>query len=222
MSLLPKLFLVFILLLPLAGQEAMPVEREPRHRVVFENRFVRVIDAALPPGDTTLFHTHSQDNVPVAITAGRMRVQNLGADPAETDVQAGQVWFANATYTHQIHNSAATALRFIDAEILSPAGNAADTPPLNETAHIKLELENEQLRIYRVNLAPGQSTGMHTHSRPRLSVAIKAAKIRAAAGDGRIEDLEVDPAAFSWHPSGTHSVQNVGEGAYEAIEIEWK
>lgn len=221
MNLFSKSLLVFVLLFPLAGQEIVPVEREPRHRVVFENRFVRVIDAALPPGDTTLFHTHSKDNVPVAINSGRMRVQNLGAEASETDVQAGQVWFAKAAYTHQIHNSTKTALRFIDAEILS-TGNTLDAPPLAETEHFKLKLENDQVRIYQVSLEPGQSTGMHTHSLPRLSVAIRPATVRATSGEGPIETLQVAPADFSWHPQGPHSVQNIGKKAYEAIEIEWK
>lgn len=222
MNLLPKILFVLMLLLPQAGPKVVPVDQEPRHKIVFENQFVRVIDAALPPGDTTLFHTHSRDNVPVAITSGRMRVQNLGAEASESPVEAGQVWFAKASYTHQIRNLSETALRFIDAEIVSSAGNALDAPKLEETSHIKLEMENDQVRIYRVELAAGESTGMHSHSLPRLSVAIKAAKIQTASAQGRIEALQLEPANFSWHSPGPHSVENIGRGSYQAIEIEWK
>ncbi|HKS41181.1 MAG TPA: hypothetical protein VJX74_11275 [Blastocatellia bacterium] len=50
-----------VLSLPL--QTAVMVLNEPRHHVKFENEYVRVIDASMPLGDTTLFHTHPLDNV---------------------------------------------------------------------------------------------------------------------------------------------------------------
>lgn len=49
-------------LLLAALQTGVPVTEEPRHRVVFTNGYVRVIDASLPVGDVTLFHTHDLDN----------------------------------------------------------------------------------------------------------------------------------------------------------------
>ena len=53
-----------------ASRESVPVEREPMHRVVFENALVRVIDAAVPAGAATLYHTHARDNVPVTVAGG--------------------------------------------------------------------------------------------------------------------------------------------------------
>lgn len=32
---------------------AVPVYEEPRHRLVFQNRYARVLDVVIPPGDTT-------------------------------------------------------------------------------------------------------------------------------------------------------------------------
>ena len=34
---------------PAVDPAAVPIEQEPRHRLVFANEFVRIIDAMLPP-----------------------------------------------------------------------------------------------------------------------------------------------------------------------------
>ena len=69
----------FVVALPL--QSAVPVLNEPRHHVKFENKYVRVIDASVPIGDATLFHTHSIDNVPIAISGGKLKTQLAGHFP---------------------------------------------------------------------------------------------------------------------------------------------
>ena len=37
------------------------VRDEPRHRRRFEDDHVRVYDVLIPPGDTTLYHHHTED-----------------------------------------------------------------------------------------------------------------------------------------------------------------
>ncbi|MGI9076108.1 MAG: hypothetical protein ACR2G6_02120, partial [Gemmatimonadaceae bacterium] len=40
------------------AQSPVPIEKEPRHHLKFENQYVRVFYVFIPLGDTTLFHTH--------------------------------------------------------------------------------------------------------------------------------------------------------------------
>jgi len=47
----------------LPAQSPVPIEKEPRHRLKFENQFVRVFDVLIPPGDDSLFHIHIYDGV---------------------------------------------------------------------------------------------------------------------------------------------------------------
>ena len=42
---------------------AVPIEQELRHRLVFTNDFVRVLDVLLPPLYVSQNHTHTYDNV---------------------------------------------------------------------------------------------------------------------------------------------------------------
>src|SRR6187200_1973009 len=98
----------------------VPVEREPRHHVVFENAAVRVIDARLPAGDTTLYHTHTADNVPVVIRGGSMTIQPLGGARQSASPRTGDASFARGGYTHQIVNVGREALQFLDVEVHAP------------------------------------------------------------------------------------------------------
>ncbi|MBA2645171.1 MAG: hypothetical protein H0U81_00090 [Pyrinomonadaceae bacterium] len=222
-SLMKSLLCLALLLIPQAAQKSVPVGEEPRHRVVFSNKYVRVIDAEVRAGDTTLFHTHTEDNVPVAISGGRMRTEVMGGKVSESSVETGGVWFARGTYTHKISNTGRTTLRFIDAEILASPGTASSDAPLDKVPGLKLEIENERVRIYRVKLAPGQKTGMHSHALAGLDVAITRGKVAVVSGDRQQKAAEVKPGEFSWRAgAGDHSIENVGQSIYEAVEIEWK
>ena len=218
-----SLLCLALLLIPQAAQKSVPVGDEPRHRVVFSNKYVRVIDAEVRAGDATLFHTHTEDNVPVAISGGRMRTEVMGGKTSESSVETGGVWFARGSYTHKISNIGPTPLRFIDAEVLASPGTASSDAPLDKVPGLKLEIDNERVRIYRVKLAPGQSTGVHSHALAGLDVAITRGKVAVTSKDQKRQAVEVKPGQFIWRESAiAHSIENAGNSAYEAVEIEWK
>src|SRR5437867_10348238 len=64
--------LIFSLSTLFAAQEAsapVPVENEPLHHVVLKNESVVVIHLTLPPGDRTLYHTHTHDRVAIPLSS---------------------------------------------------------------------------------------------------------------------------------------------------------
>ena len=77
-----------------AMETAVPVEQEPRHRVVFQNKNVRIYDALIPPGDLSLFHTHSFDNVFVVVSGGKGTNEVHGKPPTQTAPVTGAAGFA--------------------------------------------------------------------------------------------------------------------------------
>src|SRR5512135_1949951 len=88
-----------------AQQAAVPVEQEPRHRVVFQNQTIRIYDCLIPPGDITLFHTHSFDSVTVFVSGGKARNEFVGKPPFEGEPPTGAAMFnkvTNAPYTHRL------------------------------------------------------------------------------------------------------------------------
>lgn len=214
----------------LGGQSAVPVGREPRHHVKFENRFARVIDAVVPPGDATLFHIHSRDNVPVAISGGKARTELLGGQPVDSVVETGSVRFAKGSYTHRVTNIGETTLRFIDAEILASPGSPANEGDLDGVAGHTLILDNERVRVYRLALGPGAESGMHKHDLAGLTVAVTGGTLTNSLPDPQARVVvgfrskeRYRPGDFSWREAGyTHSVKSFENVAVEFVEMEWK
>lgn len=205
----------------LRAQTIVPVEQEPVHTVVFENDLVRVIDAALPVGHATLYHTHAMDNVPVAVAAGRVATVPFGGEPVESAVTVGQASFAAGGYTHIVRNVGTTPLHFIDVELRTSAPAAAAVPhaaaPPSLAGHA-LALANTRVRVHRVVVAPGRRLEAHRHAGPLLEVI--------ASGDivahGVASPSSTRSGQYRWHGDGTVDlVRNAGRVAYEVVEIEW-
>ena len=206
---------------PLLAQTIVPVEQEPAHTVVFENTLVRVIDAALPVGHATLYHTHSRDNLPVAVTGGRVATIVLGREAVESSVKIGQVSFAAGGYTHVVRNVGPTPLHFIDVELLTSAPAAAPGPATAAAAplvgHV-LELSNARVAVHRVIVAPGRRLEPHKHAGAVLEVLVRGETVAHGAGLAK----PVSSGAFRWHSEGAlDAVRNTGRVAYEVVEVEW-
>jgi quercetin dioxygenase-like cupin family protein len=210
-----------VLSLPL--QTPVMVLKEPRHHVKFENKYVRVIDASVPKGDATLFHTHPLDNVPVAISGGKLKTELLGQEGTYSLVATGGVSFARAAYTHRITNIGDTDVRFIDAEVLASTGNSSDVPPLGKITGTSLVIDNERVRVYRVVLEPGEATEAHDHKLPRLSVVVGKGKAAIKSGNRKLRIEQLEPGDFRWLDRElNHSIKNVGATRIEIVDIEWK
>jgi beta-alanine degradation protein BauB len=211
----------FVLSLPL--QSPVPVLKEPRHLVKFANQYVRVIDASVPVGDATLFHTHGIDNVPVAISGGKLKTELLGQPGTFSTLETGAVSYAKASYTHRITNVGDTHVRFIDAEILASPGNSTGVLPLENVTGKTLLIDNERVRIYRLILEPGQATGLHTHKLAALSVAVSPGKVAIESEKHKSQITNFKAGDFRWqNGERTHSIKNVGTGRFEMVDIEWK
>jgi hypothetical protein len=182
---------------PTFDPDAINVEQEPRHHLVFANEFVRVIDLRMPPGWRSLKHSHVLDNVAVMIDSGR-------TDP-ESLARVGRVTFQKASYSHVAGNTAPGEAHFLDIEILTSGAKANET---RELAAHTLELENDKVRAYRVTLAPGQSMVGHSHGHGWLTVMVKGTST---------------PGSFQWHDAlSTDAMKNSGTVPLEMVEIEPK
>src|SRR5262249_25847564 len=78
-------------------KEPVPVQEEPHHHVVFQNQYVRVLDVFFPVGEPALFHTHSNDNVSVALSGDKTKAQPWDGEwSTPGKVVPGQVSFRKA------------------------------------------------------------------------------------------------------------------------------
>jgi quercetin dioxygenase-like cupin family protein len=209
--------------LAVAVQAPVPVSQEHHHHFKFENEYVRVYDTSLDPGDETLFHIHSNDYAYVNLFDVNLKAQVLGGPIVDLPVKAGQCIFSKAPLTHRVMNPTRDLFRNITVEILKNPHSAAQEPAMTGVPGYSIVLDNERIRVARLVLEPGQSTGIHTHNLMSLGVAVTGAKV-AYQEPGQAEQVaELKAGDFNWHPTKrTHTVKNVGQTRFEAIEIELK
>ena len=102
-------------------KEPVPVEQEPHHHVVLQNQYVRVLDVLFPVGEPSLFHTHSNDNVSVALSGDFTKSQTMDGEWTKPGaVVPGQVAFHKAKgqpYTHRVASAGEKPFHVIDVEI---------------------------------------------------------------------------------------------------------
>src|SRR5206468_27600 len=62
------------------GEQVVPVFHEPHHRQLFAFGTTRILEAQVPPGDTSWYHTHTEPVLYLTLSPGQQRTQNLGED----------------------------------------------------------------------------------------------------------------------------------------------
>ncbi len=218
---------VLALLLPSAAQAPLPVEKEPHHRVVLENAYVRVLDIILAPGEATLNHSHTHDALQVMVVPSKFRDEVSGKPPRDTledkPGEVGFVAFSKTPLTHRIRNIGAYTLHMIEVEFLAPSAAPPQTPFQQETSSYKMALDNERVRVFRRDLPPGGSSGMHTHQRPMLSINVTGGSFFYEQSGQPPRNAEVKPATVSWPPVPfSHALKNVGNRNAISLDVELK
>ena len=236
-----RFILIATVLAGFVVQEKDPVvhmSQEPRHRVVFEAGHVRVQDIQIPPGDTTLFHTHDHAVLYVPISSSRTRSQQLGQEwsgggaaaappatgeglPASAPPQVERLGRVSspASYiekpmTHRVNNVGDNLFRLVSVANLSTGttSNNDDVSGIHQTP----ELMNRHYRAYRIALVAGEATSAHQHAWPVVVVQQSG----GAVGQDGTDKVTRMPGQYIVHESGVHQLKNAGDKPVEFIEIE--
>ena len=222
MKTIASTILMMLVLQPVIAQSPVPLSEEPRHHFKFENQYVRVYDVKVQAGDTTLYHTHSNDYLYVTIGKAALRAQVLGSEAVDLFLKDGETRYTSGPITHRVTNVTTGLFRNITIEVLKTVGsNAWD--PVSIPGHTPV-FENDKVRVERLVIDPGQSIPLHTHSHSGLGVAVSAADIVIQSPPSqKPQKVHFKPGDFQWHDGPqTHSLENVGKTRFEAVHIDWK
>ena len=225
-----------------APEPSVPLYQEPRHHVVYDSASMRIHDIQIPPGDTTLFHTHDTAILYVPIASSRTRSQVLGAEwgggaavaaaaapaaaaPAPVPVEPVRpgkvnsvVTYVEKPYTHRVNNVGTTVFRLVGIANRT-TGATADTDDVSGLSATP-ELVNKWYRAHRLVLKAGGATAPHRHATPVVVVMQTPGTASAALADGANWLPLNGPGSFARHDAGTHVVRNVGANDVELVEIE--
>ena len=225
-------------------ERIVPVYHEPHHRMLFANGTTKILEAQVPPGDTSWYHVHTEPVLYITLSASQQRTQVLGdelsagrgaapagrggapagrggAAPGAAPVPAIRATSTTSYYdspvTHRITNAGTGLFRFMVVTNASP-GDERDATPTETGFAGTPELTNRWFRSYRIKLAPGESTPSHRHSEESVIIQISDGKARAV---GPMTWELGESGRWAWFDGGTtHQIRNVGTVPFEALEVE--
>jgi quercetin dioxygenase-like cupin family protein len=210
----------------------VPVHQEPRHRMVFDSPGTRILDVQIPPGDTTLFHTHNDPILYVNMSGSTMRNQTLGGEwngtpaagpPAAAPFKIAPssppgrmmstTTYAERPVTHRVSNVGETLYRLI-ATTNASAGDesTAPSPGFDGTP----EIANRWFRGYRV-LVGADAGSEHRHANP-VNLVLVSGRASATIGAAKKALDQVGQFAFI-EPNIPHRLESVG-GEAQLVEVE--
>lgn len=179
----------------------IPVREEPRHHVVLQNQYLRLLDVRIPPGDTTMFHVHEIPSLFIVLsktlTASQVKGENWvnGTFTSEP----GYAWynsFTNGPLIHRVANTDAVPFHVMDIEILSNSNKQNVTPLSFDTI-----FTNEKAYAYHVELS-------NTKEKKQIE------------NRGAIALIVVSGAGVTVHQNNKR--QNVSQGEFAFIEPKTK
>ncbi len=100
--------------------------------------------------------------------------------------------------------------------------DAAD--PKGNPIGTELVFEDDSVRIWRIDLAPGENAGWHTHHLDYTSIVVEGDVIERPNADGSADRIEVTPGQIMRWNQGTlrHALRNIGAKRFRNVIIEVK
>lgn len=181
---LKYVFTKFIVLCCLISFSQVPVRDEPRHHNVFENEFLRILDAYIGPGDTTQYHLHNTPSVFIVLSNANVGSRLLGGQPQKGANVSGEISYDSLARprTHQVWNEDTSWFHVMDIELTSTRSKF-NMPPL-QNPDLKLLFNKEQVNGYELSVATGATVQLPPSSNGYLLVSKGLTTI-----DYRINDI---------------------------------
>jgi quercetin dioxygenase-like cupin family protein len=191
-----------------------------------DNDQAHVIFATDQPHAAGKPHEHKLNRVMVYLNAGRQEFVSGGKKTALT-IKAGDVKWSPATGTHTSEIVSDAPVSMVEVEIKKPGDpskkvTTALDPPVIDPKHYKIEFENDQVRVVRVKFPAHQGAPMHEHQLNRVVVYLTDQNTRMTAPDGKVDTSTHKAGEASWGGPTKHKEDNMMDGPFEAIVVEFK
>jgi len=208
-----------------AGQSGqVTMNEEPLHQRLTYVRHMRVFEANIPSGESTLDHRHDHDVAAIALSDGMTRARRASEDWA-----APQSWAhggaAIATYTgapaaHRTENVGTAPYRMLVVENLRDRGWTLPGPLTAPATTLRLDARSFAVYDMRLNAATPRTN--HVHQNPSFIFLVSGA-VQVQGGGGESE-FRLEQAGTWWFPSSgpdqPHMVGLVGAGEAHVICVE--
>src|SRR5262249_9052348 len=99
---------------------------------------------------------------------------------------------------------------------------AALDPLKVDPAHYKMEFENTQVRVVRVKIGAHQQVPLHEHVLNRVVVYLTDQNASMTTPEGKTETAQHKAGEVSWGAPAKHREENLRDGPFEAVVVEFK
>lgn len=204
--------------------KVVAIEQEPRHKPVFREGTVRILDVQIPPGDVTLYHTHETAilYVPISISPTDSQILGqewLGVKPGDRSRFEGLVLAADTSYalkavTHRVKNVGNRPFRLIAITNAAMPGEPAKESPPGKPVHTSRWYAASQLVV-----SPSSSSEWQVAAKPTVVVLPVAGRVRLEQDKGGT-DLK-EPGAWGFVGAGVrYRVVNTGTEAGSLVLVQ--
>lgn len=193
-----------------------------------DNALARIQLSAGKPGEVTKPHVHLTNRVMIYFQPGTNTIRYPDGKVSPEHFKAGDVQWNDAMGTHTATITAKGPVDIAHVELKSPPDMVpaipfgARDPRAVDPAHFKLEIENNQVRVLRLHLEPGEKTALYDERLERLLVPLSDARLKTAGADGSVKPTTYRRGEVQWLKPGTQRDENAGDARVEAILVEFK
>jgi uncharacterized RmlC-like cupin family protein len=190
-----------------------------------DNEWARVVVATSVPGPKGRLHKHDTNRVMVYLDKGAQRLEFENGSKTEVTFGAGEVKWDTSGGMHTSQNTGGTTFRVVEVE-LRKSGGPVTWPaldPLKVAPGVyKVEIDNEQVRVLRARLGPGQSVALHEHALPRVVIPLTDVEVQVTGVDGKTSLLKAKAGEAIFGPGVRHREVNLRDAVAELILVEFK
>jgi quercetin dioxygenase-like cupin family protein len=107
------------------------------------------------------------------------------------------------------------------AVILFAGNGLAQDATKVDPKHYKVEFENDEVRVLRINYGPGEKSVMHEHP-DAFAIFLTNGESKFTFPDGTTQENMPTAGMTLWTPAGKHLPENIGDKPFELILVEMK
>jgi hypothetical protein len=193
---------------------------------LFENEDVKVVRALEKAHVKGSFHEHKSNRVMVYLQSGRQRFEYQDGRPtAVFDWKAGQAVWSPSDGMHSPEVVSDDPFNIIEIELKKPgAASSASAGDVlkSDRKHFKIEFENDQVRVLRMNLPAREATPLLRYTRNSVAILLTDQQIRTTDSGGVVRTDARKAGEAIWQIASAQKIENVGDKPLEMVLVELK
>jgi quercetin dioxygenase-like cupin family protein len=193
-----------------------------------DNDQARILVVNSAPDVKSALHKHDMNRVMIYLDAGKMTLTDPNGKVETLSFKAGEALWSPAGGLHTSLNVSGHAVRIVEVELKSKPGRASTLkqsaldPIKVDPKRYKVELENDQVRVFRVRYEPHGKGVTHEHTLNRVVTFITDGNMKVATPDGEAKILKTAAGDVTWGGPARHVEENLSDQPFEVVVVEFK